>query len=239
MNTEPVRSTRTASFDRCSKLHVLWVVGQLEGWAWMEITMRPSRELAPGVWETQVEDPDELSLFGKPLQESGPTSVVQVTGEVTPDKSDAALRFDHRYAQVLNRGSSERTIVIVNTQERNDNQMSTSNTGDDRFLAEVSANPRLRFAGDVLTRVRATRPGNLRYYEKTGKYAETPDNYWAVKPQHQDGSLRIIVRGAPERFGTIGSLQIKPDMNGYSAFKISSVKQVDDAVAAIMQARRR
>jgi hypothetical protein len=202
--------------------------------------MRPSRELAPDVWDTQVEDPNELSLFGKPIQESGSISVIQVTGDLTPNESGTALRFDHRHAHVLNRGSSGRTIVIVNNQERNDNQMNTGNTGDQRFLAELSADRDMyRMASELMTRFRAMRPGDLRYHEKTRKYTETPDNYVAIKPQHRDGSLRITVRGTPEHFGTIGGLQIKPDMNGYSAFKIASVTQIDDAIAAIMQARRR
>jgi hypothetical protein len=206
----------------------------------MEVTIRVSSKLAPDVWDTQV-DPDELSVFGRPLGESGLTSVIQVIGGVTPIESDAALRFDHRHAHVLNRGTSGRAIVIVNTPDRSqESSMNTSNMGDQRLLAAVSTDPHLYgMVGELMTKVRAGRPGNLRYYEKTGKYIETPDNYWGIRPQRTNGSLRIFVRGNPEHFGPIGGLEIKPDMNGYSAFKISSAAQIDDAITAIMRARRR
>ena len=199
--------------------------------------MKTIKELSEDVWEAKLE-PSEVSLFGKPLTESGPISVIQVTGDIRSEEHDTALRFDPRHAHVLNRGQSDRAIVIANglvgSPERSTD---ISSSGDQRFLADAAADPKLRrIAGRLLAGVRSTSPGSLSY--TPSRYVETPDNFWAVKPQHRAHSLAITVRGEPSRF-LPSSLRIVADRNGYSRFTIGSDAQVDDAIAAIMRARRR
>lgn len=209
----------------------------------MEILIRPSKELSQDVWEAK-QDPGELSLFGKPLTESGSISVIQVTGDVTLDEPGAALRFDHRHAHVLNLGHSDRTIVIRtgDTMRDRSSLAEISHAGDQRFLSDLrSASPELHAIGSpILGRVRAMRPDNdLTYYEKSHRYVEKPDNYFTVKIQPRARSLVITLRGEPKHFSTIRNLTIVPDQNGYSRTMITSASQIDDAVAAILRARRR
>ena len=108
------------------------------------------------------------------------------------------------------------------------------------YLADLSVDPELRRIGSqLLARVRAKRPGGLRHYPESGRYVETPDNYWTVKIQPRDRSLMITVRGRPELFSTIDGIDVKPDRGSYSRFKVSSAAQVDAAAAVILRARRR
>ena len=65
---------------------------------------------------------------------------------------------------------------------------------------------------------------------------ESPDNFWTVKPQPRDKSFRITVRGVPEKFDIPQSIELKPDMAGYSTFKISKIEQIDAAIHIIRQA---
>jgi hypothetical protein len=205
----------------------------------MEITLRPAHELSQYVWEAEV-DPSELSVFGKPLDESGPISVIQVAGDITPETDGAALRFDHRHARVLNRGNTPRAVVIANTSATTEEAPEEINMpGDQRFLSDLrSAGPDLYQIGSrLLTGVRSKRPGHLSC--TPSRYVETPDNFWAVKIQPRARSLAITVRGEPKQFSLASGLKIVPDRGSYSRFTISSPSQVDAAVAAIMRARRK
>lgn len=209
----------------------------------MEITLRPSKELAQDVWEAEL-DPGDLSIFGKPLVESGPISVIQVSGGVTAGEHDMALRFDHRHARVLNLGQSSRAVVIANSVVTSPGSPADpGHPGDQRFLAELhSAGPDLHQIGSkILGRVRTKYPdGDLSYYETSRRYVETPDNCWAVKVQPRARSLVFTLRGKPELFSAIRGLTFAPDRGGWwSRTTISAASQIDDAVTAIMRARRK
>lgn len=207
----------------------------------MDVVIETLKELSDNVWEARLE-PSEAALFGKPLTESGPITVIQVIGNITPGEHDTTLRFDPRHAHVLNRSQSDRAIVIGNGQ-RPGHQPSADvsspdpGPGDQRFLAELADDPDLcGIASRLLAGVRSTSPGSL--IHTPARYVESPDNFWAVKPQRRVGSLAITVRGEPDRF-VPSSLRIVPDRNGYSRFTINSESQVDEAVAVIRRARRR
>jgi hypothetical protein len=129
----------------------------------MEITLRPAHQLSDDVWEAELE-PGELSVFGRPLDELGPISVIQVAGGVTPDPGGAALRFDHRHARVLNRGVTTRILVIANMPgDREEAPGQVSAPGDQRFLSDLrSAGPHLyQLGSQLLTAVRSKSPGLL------------------------------------------------------------------------------
>ena len=206
----------------------------------MEVTIRHARQLAPDVWEVTVE-PGELTLFGTPLQQSGPTSVIQVTGDLATDEHATALRFDHRTAHVLNHGQSERAIVIANIPTtKKEPPMEATSSGDQRFLAALAADPELhRIGSKLLAGVRAKSAGRLTYYETSGRYVDTPDNFWTVKIQPRDRSLRITVRGTPKQLPNPPELTITPDRASYSTLKITSVAQVNAATLVILRARRK
>jgi hypothetical protein len=202
----------------------------------MEIVMKTDKKLSEEVWEAKVE-PSEVGLFGKPFAESGPVSVIQVTGAVTSD--DTTLQFDPRHAQVLNRGRSDRAIVIANgLRGGRERAADVSSAGDQRFLADTAVDPKVhRIASRLLAGVRSMSPGSLMY--TPSRYVDTPDNFWTVKPQTKRAhSLAITVRGKPELFQP-STLRIVDDRPGYSRFTVDSDSQIDDAIAAIRRARRK
>ena len=62
-------------------------------------------------------------------------------------------------------------------------------------------------------------------------------NFWTVRIQPRDVSLRITVYGKPNSFTNRDStIELKPDMASYSSFKIHTQKQVSGAVSIIRQA---
>jgi hypothetical protein len=206
----------------------------------MNVLMPDAQLLRDGVWETRAEV-DDLALLGQALHHGGPVSVVAVAGNVTYDAAALTIQFEHRVAAVLNLGNSDSTIVLEQAVSSDGGERRsstrTSGIGDDRFLAtlpdELSGIGRTLLEG-----VRAESPGSLTYKEKSGKFVETPDNFWTVKIQPRDGSLRITLRGVPERHTATGSLQLVPDMGTYSSFKLSRAEDVEIATRTILAARR-
>jgi hypothetical protein len=203
----------------------------------MEVTMRKAEPLAEGVWETDVE-PGDLMIFGRTAQESGSISVLLVTGDVTTGE-DSTLRFDHRHTQILNRGHSDRTLVVAGGHGPAGSHgpaPELASPGDQRFLAALAVDRDLRQIGSrLLAGVRAKSPGTLRYTPT--RYVETePDNFWAVKIQPRLRALEITIKGRPA--SSPADLAIVEDRRPYWKFKINSVSQVDSAVEVILKARR-
>lgn len=77
------------------------------------------------------------------------------------------------------------------------------------------------------------------FYPRSGKYVETPDNFWTVRVQPRDRSFRFTVRGTPESFNARGVLKLKPDMTGYSSFKLKDETQIGELVDILKQTRRK
>ena len=77
--------------------------------------------------------------------------------------------------------------------------------------------------------------GELKFFEKSEEFVETPDNFWTVRIRPRDCSFRITVRGKPESFEKPRSVSLKPDMTGYSSFKLSTPGQIDDFIRILAQ----
>jgi hypothetical protein len=107
--------------------------------------------------------------------------------------------------------------------------------GDKWFSEKLPRN--LQALGDAfLKAVRSQFPGALVFHPRSAKFVESPDNFWTVRIQPRDQSLRITVRGVPESFTATKLIELKPDMGSYSAFKVSKLEQVKEAVEIIRQA---
>jgi hypothetical protein len=108
---------------------------------------------------------------------------------------------------------------------------------DAEFLGALP--PQLRDLGEqLLSEVRRRWPGNL-HASPSKRFVEGPDNYWTVKIQPVDGSLRITVRGEPERLSADPRLGLKADQNSYSTFKIRSVDEIPLVLEVLRNARRK
>jgi hypothetical protein len=217
----------------------------------MEVIVRHVKELAERVWEGELGASD-ASIFGKALLVSGDTSVVLVDGPVEWLGEGGPLSFDHARARVLNKGASGRAIFVAQGHSLTPDHEPSAVTGatsgvpsvggggDQMFLDDLASRPELREIGErLLAGIRARSGGTLRLLEQSGKYVETPDNFWTVKIQPRDGSLRVTVRGRPPELPHPSELDIKPDRPSYSNFKIKTLSQVDAAVRVVLAARRK
>jgi hypothetical protein len=200
----------------------------------MKLVLR-CRELSSGVYEADV-PPVDVSRLGK-SRRVGEASVLLLAGN--PEFAAGDLTFAPASITVLNTGTTSRTVIILNgaDSESKRNAMTATSSGDAEFLGNLPSSLR-DIGGDLLAGVRKRWDGSLAL-SASGKFVETPDNFWTVKIQPRDVSLRLTVRGEPSRVGGVTELGVKPDMNGYSTFKIRSCDEVPIALAVLFRARRR
>lgn len=163
-----------------------------------------------------------------------------VLGELR--SSPGSVSFDHRSGRLVNQGSTPRTLILWTGDEKAHldappGGASDHPAGDRRFLDALP--PELVEIGtELLGRVRQVRPGELRLYPDSQRYVDDPDNFWTVKIQRQDHSLRVTVRGEPDYFGETGNVDLRNDRHGYSTFKVGSMPQVAAAADVILRARQ-
>lgn len=201
-------------------------------------------QLDEGVWKARL-TPSDIKYFDTgPVQAGGRTILLLSEAPLFNEKG-RSLSFDPATARVLTAGGSGSAIVIAElaTRERvrTSNTSSTAperGTGDTAFLQSLPADLK-ELGKELLHEVRKEFSGDLRFFPKSGKFIEKPDNFWTIRPQPRDGSFRITVRGRPESFTKSQSLEVKPDMPGYSSFKISRQGQLVEVMELMRQVRRK
>ena len=95
------------------------------------------------------------------------------------------------------------------------------------------------FGRQLLSAVRASYPGTLRLAPKSGKFVETPDNFWTIRIQPRDESFRITLRGNPDDFSPTDGIRLVPDRTGYSSLKLTSSMQIADFIKLLQQVPRK
>ena len=195
------------------------------------------------VWKARL-SPAEVRLLGPNAQASGDITVLLLSEGVKYDAARGQLAFDPTTARLLNAGTSDCAILIgaataaLSTTAHKEAMPQSPRGGDARFLSSLPS--QLQDLGtSLLKAVRTKYSGELKYFEDSGRYIETPDNFWTIKPQSRDVSFRITVRGSPEAFQDCRALAPKPDRTGYSTFKIERLGQVDEFVRLLAQVRRK
>ncbi len=211
----------------------------------MSLTIPNVSSLDPGVWKAKL-PPDDLRFLGGSATRLGPVSVLLLLDAPSFDRTTSTLSFSPANARVLNLGSTNSAIILESrplpegTQQTAAvaHQLERAGGGDADFLSALPSSLRA-FGTQLLTTVRASYPGALKFYPKSEKYVETPDNFWVIRIQARDESFRITVRGRPDDFLSSGSIEPKPDMTGYSAFKLSSPNQIGDFMKILEQIPKR
>jgi hypothetical protein len=230
----------------------------------LKLTIEGAKLIDKGVWRARLK-PGETSAFGKCTSRSGPYSVLLLDAKVGFDERAQSITFDPNATRLLNIGSTDQIIILRGGPSqvpvsggaeqplpgkplRNEKQQNIAvqkkipghelggelSTGDKLFLSELP--PELREIGEaLLSSVRSEFRGELRYEPRSAKFDETPEIFWTVKIQPQDKSLRLTVRGVPDTFPIIESIDLKVDKFGYSAFVITHKGQISGAVSAIRQ----
>lgn len=202
------------------------------------------RELQEGYWATKL-TPSEVQFLDRTGVDTEPLSILLLTESPTFDRERGTLSFRASAAHLSKAGTSDAAILVYTPASAgtpavtaSESSAATGGTGDETFLRSLP--PDLKDLGTALLReVRALFPGDLKFYPKSGKYIQAPDNFWTVRPQKRDRSFRITVRGAPETFTAVQSLELKDDMKGYSSLKVERASQIDDLVRILEQVRRK
>jgi hypothetical protein len=209
-----------------------------------ELTIRGASSVAPGLWTAKLE-PSHVRLVGGNAPCVGSVSVLLLTESPRYNPDAEALCFGPKGVRVLNVGTTESAVLVLGAdceahtdEAHTDGTLLTSSeagTGDQEFLGRLT--PQLRDLGvELLKLIRREFPGSLRFHPRSGKFVESPDNFWTVRIQPRDRSFRITVRGTPERFPDTRLIRVVPDMGSYSSFKVSRAEQLDEALAVIRQA---
>lgn len=196
------------------------------------------------VWKAQL-SPSELRFLDPKASSVGSMTVLFLYEAPAYDPTLHQLSFDPASAKVVNAGTTDDAILIANSKRASPTdqhlapaRLLKAGAGDARFLHALPS--QLQELGRAIVEaVRSDYPGDLVFYEASGKYVEAPDNFWTIRPQPRDESFRITVRGRPESFGPVKSLEIKPDMTGYSSFKIERQGQIDELLGVLAQVRRK
>jgi hypothetical protein len=200
-------------------------------------------QLDEGIWKARLSPSEARFLDAKSLT-AGPLSVLLVSEAPRFDPKTGSLSFDLAAAKLLNAGTSDTAILIAATSnepkqnERLDSVKRSIGSGDAKFLQALPANLK-NLGTQLLAEVRAHIAGDLIFYQSSGKYVQAPDNFWTIRPQPRDESFRMTVRGKPESFDVLESLELRPDMTGYSSFKVSHAAQIPDMLRVLKQVRRK
>jgi hypothetical protein len=197
----------------------------------LPMTLEDVRLIEDGLWEARLRRND-FRVLHAPSKTYGDVSALVV--------NDPSVRFrahsrritsDLIRARLVNRGDTDRAIIVRGCQVRRETVARNRHTadrgmfrtrGDKRFLRALRALPlEVRELGkELLAEIRAEFGGGLKYHPESKTFVQTPDNFWAVRIQPQDQSLRIVVRGEPEYFGPVTGISLAPDRASYSSFKI-------------------
>lgn len=208
----------------------------------MMISVPEARRIDDGIWKVKL-SPAEARILGTSASTYGPVSVVLLSESPSYNNTNKSLSFNPGAVHLLNLGTSDQTIIVHSDGAPRaglGNKIKSNNLsfGDTRFISELPAE--LRELGDsLLHEIRKHFPGELRFYPRSRKYVETPDNFWTVRTQTRDRSFRITIRGKPDVFRKPKSIILKPDMTGYSSLKLSSSSQISELLEILKQVARK
>lgn len=211
----------------------------------MSVMIDDPVSLGESIWCAEIH-PQTIFALSRPRTSVGATSIIHIPGVDAPNPDATRLKFDPQQARVLNVGTSSRAVIIFDapTQEPADaNQILQGVLGP--RVQEDSAKlnnelealpPQLALAvQELVAKVRSSYPG---YFQRTGagRYVYRPRNFWALKVQPRDASVVFTVYGRPPRLTAPKAIQLSPDQNSYSRFKVRELSQMPDALLVVEKA---
>lgn len=206
----------------------------------LRLSIEGASPAGPGIWRASIQ-PSWVRMLGPNATSSGALNVLLVSGLPTYDPTGKVLSFPADSARVLNVGSCPDAVILHDTQpskvtlDTGQGRPRTPAASDAEFLGSVPL-PMRSLAESLVSAVRSHLAGKLVLREPSGRYVETPDNFWTIKVQPRVQTFRITLRGRPQSFSSPSSFHLKDDRPGYSTFVLSHAKQVEDAVRAIREA---
>ena len=210
----------------------------------VRLSIEGASAVGPGIWRASIK-PSLMRMLGPSANSTGGLNVLLVSETPTYDPPGKTLSFPADSARVLNIGSSAAAVVLYDAEELPmdsadpvvlDRAVTSQHRGsDERFLSTVPASMR-SLANSFIAAVRVQVVGELVLREPSGRFVETPNNFWTVKVQPRVQNFRITLRGKPGSFSPPSTFHLKDDRPGYSNFVLSDAQQIADAVQAIREA---
>ena len=210
----------------------------------VRLSVEGASAVGRGIWRASIK-PSLVRMLGPSANSSGGLNVILVTETPTYDSPGKTLSFPADAARVLNIGSSTAAILLHDAEEvlmnvvepviANSPTVQRHTNSDERFLSTVPE-PMRPLAVALVAAVRGQLSGELVLREPSGRFVNTPDNFWTVKVQPRVQTFRITLRGKPRSFSTPSTFNLQDDRPGYSSFLLSDAKQIPDAVRVIREA---
>jgi hypothetical protein len=193
-----------------------------------------------GIWRASLR-PAFLRALGPALQSDGALSVILVSESARYEPERKLLSFPAEAARVLNVGTSENALVIedcaTNVAPAGESKANSFKEVEQDFLATVP--PAMSaIAKKLVAGVRVHQNGRLELREPSGRWVDTPDNFWTIKVQPRVRTFRITLRGRPITFATTSRIKVSDDRPGYSTFVLATEEQVSDAIQLIREAAK-
>jgi len=215
----------------------------------LRILIQSVEDAQMGLWTTKL-TPGEVRRLGDAKASLGTRSVIGLEG---PEFDGAAksLSVSPDKIVVLNVGSLDDTVLVDLGQldaprsadwlhRVDDEPKGTTTGGDQAFLEDCMRllNPTLAtIAERLLVEIRRCYRGQL--HEGTQRrWVNYPGNFVVMAIQNRDQSLAVYVKGRPEEFDA-PTLDIRPDRQGYSRFKVQTETHFFDALRVILASARR
>jgi len=202
---------------------------------------------AKGIWTAEI-DPQRLIKLANPVRQGGRLSVVMVN-HPSYQESESSLQFDLDSAFLLNLGNTSVTIILDSGESDTALPeiepilgLQSNPPGDRRYIKELDKLPdtQRRVGIELLRQIRAKYVGELKLKE-SGRFVESPDNFWTIKIQPHRNNLCIIVYGCAEehmKFKKYKSFELKNDRSPFSIFRIHELHQIPEAVEVVLEAKR-
>ena len=216
----------------------------------MKIQIDNAKKIGEGLWEAILK-PSEIRMLGACSNSYLETSVIMAEKvTIGNGMSEDVLVIDHNFIHVLNIGNSPRTLILEDKKTNTIAEYSPSvvnasipdnkqygHGGDSEFIKKLPDSLK-ELGQNLLNQVRQHFRGELKLTE-SGKYVESPKNFWTVKIQPRDVSLAVTVKGRPETFVKTNLIDLKDDWPSYSRFKLFKKEQLSEAVDIIKQASKK
>jgi len=205
----------------------------------LKVSISNAESVSSDIFRAKL-NPSQVRFLGETSNSIGETSIIYLGDKSFDyDSRTKMISFDPQIVNLLNIGNTEDVLILIKPEKKLNSNITLptpelNKPGDNKFLYSLPRDIK-ELGIHLLSEVRKHFNGDLKYYPKSGKFVESPNNFWTVRIQNRDKSLRITVRGIPSYFNGIQKLILKDDMAGYSSFKINSDLQIDEAIKIIFQ----
>jgi hypothetical protein len=211
----------------------------------VQIAISPVERIIDGLWLAELQPAQVRRLGSSQGTLSGPS--VMMAEAATEEESSERLLVDQSAITVLNVGTTPVAFIVSGGGEgehRRDRMPALplapepglpARSGDEQFLDALPMY--LRPLGeDFLRALRSEFPGELWLRDVTGRFQETPDNWWTIKPQPRARSFRVTMRAQALKIDGHGILVQRDRNDSYSNFTFRDASELPAVLAILRQA---